>query len=215
MDRRDPGFDVWVVVADVLVGFLCVVFLLFVVQAPIGPPPPEAVQRFAKEMNELKEKRGGKFDLKRQFSKVQLEYAEKLLFVTCEWNISAEGRELLEEHFRIFLKYSADISRVQIEGHADSRPAASCVRLQQAGLRQDNWILSSLRALEVRDFLETVVKAWSWETQGQGPGSSPVILKTLEAVGRGDLHPRDAANPENPINRRIEITVHFKEITSS
>ena len=35
-------------------------------------------------------------------------------------------------------------------------------------------------------------------------------LAKLEAVGRGDLHPR-TADPSDPKNRRIEITVHFTE----
>jgi len=212
MNRRDPGFDVWVVVADVLVGFLCVVFLLFVVQAPTGHPPPDAVEQFAKEMNEVKEKTGVKFDVRRGFSRVQLEYGEKLLFKTCEWEISLDGNELLKQHFSIFLTYARAISRIQIEGHADSRSAASCPSLQRAGLRRDNWILSSLRALEVREFLENVLKAGTQEERPDPLGASASLLKALEAVGRGDLHPLEPNDPVSEVNRRIEITVHFKEM---
>ncbi len=199
------------VVADVLVGFLCVVFLLFVIQSkPVGLQPPQGVGQFERDINQLKAK-GGKFRVRSEFSKVHLTYWEKLLFEQCEWDLSPEGMELLEQHFRVFQRYATVISRIQIEGHADSRPAAKCVRLRRGGLRRDNWILSSLRALEVRDFLEAVLKAEAQDAQGSQSAPAVDLHRTLEAVGRGDLHPENPADPASEVNRRIEITVHFKE----
>ncbi len=212
MNRRDPGFDVWVVVADVLIGFLCVVFLLFVAQAgPVGLRPPEDVGQFATEMNELKIKRGGKYGVRSEFSKVHLTYGEKLLFQQCEWNLSPGGIDLLEEHFQVFQSFAAAISRIQIEGHADSRPAAKCPSLQRVGLKRDNWILSSLRAHAVRDVLENVLAAGAQGKHGDLQGTGMTLLKALEAVGRGDLPPVRPDAPANEENRRIEITIHFKE----
>lgn len=205
MNRRDPGFDVWVVVADVLIGFLCVIFFLFVGQVSPGAQlPPESVSKFEWEIKEHMVRSGGKFEVGSEFSKVRLRYGEKLLFRTCEWSLSERGRALMREHFDILRRHMEFISRIQIEGHADSRPAERCVSLQQAGLRRDNWILSSLRALEVRDFLEEIIR----KSQGNTLVDN---LKKIEAVGRGHLHPVNSRDLASELNRRIEITVHFIE----
>jgi flagellar motor protein MotB len=202
-----------VVVADVLVGFLCVVLLLFIAYVrPAGDQPPAAVAGFGEKLQKHKHATGGRYEIKPEFSKVHVSYGEKLLFQTCEWHLSEAGRTLLKEHLAMLGQYAAEISRIQIEGHADTRRPDRCESLKRVGLRRDNWILSSLRALEVRDFLEGVfsgdVQDGAADRAGQ---SSSDLVKKIEAVGRGDLHPIDPSDPASEVNRRLEVTVNFIE----
>lgn len=216
MSRRDPGFDVYIVVADILIGFLCTVFLLFAVYVkPVAQSPPAAKNAFAEEIERHRRRLSYAFKLDASpHAQVHLKYGERLLFEPCQWNLSESGKALLREHFSILAKYAPSIDRVQIEGHADARPASDCKSLQRVNLRRDNWILSSLRALDVRDFLEEELAPAGLpprDASSAVPVAARAMLRKIEAVGRGDLHPLDDKHPKSEVNRRIEITVHFIE----
>lgn len=202
--EQEGESNIWIVVADALVGFLAVVFIVGY-STPTRVRPP-AIESFETDIKAMQAR--WQYGVQSEYSKVHITYQERVLFQECEWTLSEEGHELLKEHAEVFWRYIPDISRIQIEGHADSRPATFCASLKRTGLPPDNWLLSSLRAIGVRAFLA------AHATELLNVPDELIRqerLRKLEAVGRGDLHPKDPKDPANRINRRIEMTVHFIE----
>lgn len=204
--RREPGGDdatAWIVVADVFVAFLAILFLLLVIRIPELRPPPPAPAKFAADLEEDPDVVSRKVVVETpKPEQVRIVYRAGLLFPRCEWSFLQGGDDMLARHARTLTPYARDVSHVQIEGHADRRPAQNCGSLRRTGLNPTNWTLSSLRALKVRDTFENTLRAI--------PEAPEQLINAVEAVGRGDLHPisRDI---DDDRNRRIEITVHFKE----
>ncbi len=196
-------------------GFLLVVVGVFVmlpgvadpdIEIEPGPSPPPGVVELEQEFGDLPN--SGSFEVRTTFSTLNITYTSALLFVQCDWTLSSDGRDLLESHARVLWQHEEQITRLQIEGHADSRPADGCASLSELGeLKPTNWLLSSLRAMRVREVLADLALE-------HPEGNVDTRLRILEAVGRGDLHPIEQDNPAADVNRRLEITVHFRELSS-
>jgi len=233
-DSGDVGSEVWIVLADLLVGLLAVVLLVGLEQPPIVPTPtptptftprppsptpgailiqPPAVEHLKTELESLRRSRGERgYRVFADGFDVHIIFEETLLFKKCEWTLNQQGEERLKELAHVLWGYDSYIERIQIEGHADTRPAESCSSLSKVGnvgLPKDNLLLSSFRAMAVQQQLIQI----SEEDVPTAPSPSTDLrqdrLKKLEAVGRGDSHPMEPHNPNDPRNRRIEITVHF------
>jgi outer membrane protein OmpA-like peptidoglycan-associated protein len=234
----DTAVEVWIVFADVLVGFLAIV-LMVTAQPPASSPPirptpvpirasptptpegrhliqPPAVEHLTHALEHLQTERGSRsYEVSAEGFEVHVIFEEKLLFEKCEWVLDPRGQDLLKEVAAIIWQYDPVIERIQIEGHADKRPAENCSSLgglQNIGLPRDNLLLSSLRAMAVQQELAQITESNdSANLSAATPEtSSEERLAKLEAVGRGSLHPR-TSDPRDPKNRRIEITVHFQE----
>src|SRR5437867_7904625 len=156
MKRRIEDGDVsaWIVVADVLSAFVAVLFLVILVRMPALATPPPAKDELAKDLAKDRSA-GGIFVVDASgFSTVRVVYQTGALFESCRWQLSSSGEDLVTRHAVIMSRHTDAIDRVLIEGHADIRSATGCDELRRTGLRPDNWTLSSLRALIVREKLE-------------------------------------------------------------
>lgn len=102
-----------------------------------------------------------------------------ITFDTNSANLTAGARQSLTVVGQALASEKLAASRFAIEGHADPR-----------GIPAANLQLSQLRAQSVRDYLV---------------GTMNIDRARLEAVGKGDREPMNAANPDAPENRRVTI----------
>jgi flagellar motor protein MotB len=151
-----------------------------------------------------------------KYAEIHITFQSDLLFPKCQWTPSDAGKRSLHDQACLLWKFSNNIERIEIEGYSDQKPADNCRSLQGLkgiGMPADNLLLSSFRAIAVRNELGNMAGA---SCGGEATATLSKIqvdkrLAKLEAVGQGDLHPSDPANSDDPKNRRIEITIHFIE----
>lgn len=117
--------------------------------------------------------------------KVYVSMADKLLFASGSWEVSAKGVEAIKSLAKV-LEENPDLN-VMVEGHTDN------VALHGATAVKDNWDLSVMRATSI---VKLLLK--------QGPKIDPA---RVEAAGHGEYSPKvpntSAANKAT--NRRTEI----------
>jgi outer membrane protein OmpA-like peptidoglycan-associated protein len=215
--RAEAGFgEIWVVVADVMLAFLLLVLLT--IPRPKAPEKkgtyerPIALGEFLHDLEVLQ--RSGVCDLEPQFAEVNVSFNSDLLFKKCDWQLTDKGKKRIDDFAQLLWKRTSVLQRVEIEGYADRVSAADCSSLAQfkeSELSADNWnlLLSSLRAMSVQQKL--IDNAANGVTQD----TIDHRVRLLEAVGGGDLHPKDSEDPDNQRNRRVDIRVHFVETTSA
>lgn len=126
--------------------------------------------------------------------KVYVSMADKLLFASGSWEVSAKGVEAIKSLAKV-LEENPDLN-VMVEGHTDN------VALHGTTAVKDNWDLSVMRATSI---VKLLLK--------QGPKIDPA---RVEAAGHGEYSPKvpntSAANKAT--NRRTEIilTPKLKEL---
>ncbi len=211
--RAEGGFgEIWVVVADVMLAFLLLVLLT--IPRPKAPEKkgtyerPAALGEFLHDLDVLQ--RSGVCDLEPQFAEVNVSFNSDLLFKKCDWSLTDKGKKRIDDFAQLLWKRTSVLQRVEIEGYADRVSASDCLSLapfKQSELSADNWnlLLSSLRAMSVQQKL--IDNAVSGVTQDTIDHRE----RLLEAVGGGDLHPKDSEHSDNQRNRRVDIRVHFVE----
>jgi outer membrane protein OmpA-like peptidoglycan-associated protein len=157
--------------------------------------------------------RSGVCDLEPQFAEVNVSFNSDLLFKKCDWSLTDRGKKRIADFAQLLWKRTPVLQRVEIEGYADSVSAADCPSLapfKQSQLDADNWnlLLSSLRAMSVQqNLIDNATSGVTRDTQDTPDRRE----KLLEAVGGGDLHPKDAEHSDNQKNRRVDIRIHFVE----
>lgn len=102
-----------------------------------------------------------------------------ITFDTNSANLTSSAKQSLDVVGQALSSEKLAASRFAIEGHADPRGVAAA-----------NLKLSQLRAQSVRDYLIETMK---------------IDRARLDAVGKGDREPMNAANPDAPENRRVTI----------
>lgn len=175
----------------------------------VTPPTPEErkladqlrkedVKRFEKAATELAEKMGRDPALARLRDKVRLsvtdeglrveilDEADFAMFGVGTNQLSGPARALLQE---VAAAVSTMPNPIAMRGHTDSLPFTSSV----PGM--NNWVLSSQRAEATRAALAA-------------EGVDPTRFSRLEGVA--DREPYNAANPYDPRNRRISITLLYR-----
>lgn len=239
MKTRRVGEDIgeiWVVVADVLVGFVVVMIVIALRPKPVASTPtakhtstpkptstprggfkqpPAAVSAFYNELKDLQKHQH--FEIPElEYAEVHIVFQSDLLFQKCHWTLSDDGRNSLREQACLLWKFDRSIQRIEIEGYSDPKPAETCPTmraLSDLSLPADNVLLSAFRAIAVRNELAKMSTAkcdGKSEIETLGPPDDERVAK-LEAVAQGALHPVNSSNPDDKRNRRIEITVHFIE----
>jgi outer membrane protein OmpA-like peptidoglycan-associated protein len=215
--RRRPELglgEIWIVVADVMLGFLLLV--LIVLPHNYTQPDkkgtyeqPAAVAAFVADLIKIQKMAPIDFSPPR-FAELNITFRSDLLFKKCDWTLTDQGRARIDDFARLLWKRSALLDRVEIKGYADRHPADDCSSLwnfKQSNLGADNWnlLLSSLRAMSVQQALIDNAR------KDVDQSMIDRRVKLLEAVGKGDLHPRDPDHPDDSRDRRVEILVHFIE----
>src|SRR5216683_2366292 len=130
--RDDIGSEVWIVFADVLVGFLAIVLMVTwqrlpkPVPRPKPSPPaaalarptptpegrrliqPPAVERLKKRLEDLQTARATSgYEVSSEGFEVHIVFEEGLLFDKCEWVLHVQGQELLKEVAAIIWQYDS------------------------------------------------------------------------------------------------------------
>ena len=175
----------------------------------VTPPTPEErqladqlrkedVQRFEKAATELAEKMQRDAALARLRDKVRLsvtqeglrieilDEADFAMFGVGTNRLSGPARDLLVE---VAAAVSTMPNPIAMRGHTDSLP------FTPSGPGMNNWVLSSQRAEATRAALAA-------------EGVDPTRFSRLEGVA--DREPYNAANPYDPRNRRISITLLYR-----
>jgi hypothetical protein len=189
--RGETGGEIWIVVADMMLGFLAVVLLTALrherlsqaYPAPTSTPtptltpsaspvsgtfraPPPAVENFLQELLSLQTRQHFLIAPPR-YAEVYIIFQSELLFPKCQWTLTDAGRQSLKDQACVLWKFNESIERIEIEGYSDPRPADDCFSLQQLKgieLPADNLLLSSFRAIAVRNELAKMAGATSGET---------------------------------------------------
>jgi outer membrane protein OmpA-like peptidoglycan-associated protein len=200
--------EIWIVVADVMLGFLLLVLIAFPRQQDTYEQPP-AVAAFISDLIKFQRKEPIDFSPPR-FAELNVTFRSDLLFKKCDWSLTDQGKERIDDFAQLLWKSTRLLDRVEIKGYADRHPADDCSSLwnfKQSNLAADNWnlLLSSLRAMSVQEAL--IGSA----TKDVDQSTIDHRVRLLEAVGKGDLHPRDPDHPDDSRDRRVEILVHFIE----
>lgn len=212
--RLEHGLgEIWVVVADVMLGFLLLTILLLpkhkLPEKKHAYEQPNAVADFLHDLNALKKSEAIDFSPP-HFAEVNVTFGSDLLFKKCDWTLSPQGETRIDKFAQLLWTRSPALERVEIKGYADRAPAEDCASLeefQKSNLKADDWnlLLSSLRAMSVQQALI--------DNAGKDVGHQVSATRAglLEAVGKGDLHPKDPRHPDDSKDRRVEILVHFVE----
>ena len=211
MNRRDPGFDVWVVFADMLIGFLCVIFLLRAVHVPqedIDAVKDELVkaQRLLREKDEIIKL------LREQPPIITLAETEaRFRFPSGSAELSPTFRESLSKDVVpqiLHAKQKYRINTVQVIGHTDEVPLSNLASTLDKGLIAFIWAnaavvpgsntdLAMLRAVAVlkvlREHPDLTDLKWVPYSAGQ------VLLPPDDVLSPGQ------DKGQNPDRRRVVI----------
>ena len=226
MNRRDPGFDVWVVFADMLIGFLCVIFLLRAVPIPpviTTPPLPADNDALRAELDALRaELEEAQHRLREQAETIRVlneqppiltlaETEARFRFPSGSAELSQTFRESLSKDVVpqiLHAKQKYRINTVQVIGHTDEVPLSNLASTLDKGLIAFIWAnaavapgsntdLAMLRAVAVLKVLR------------EHPELTDLKLVPYSA-GQLLLPPDDVLSPgqdkgQNPDRRRVVI----------
>lgn len=219
--NMDLGIDLWPVVADSFIGILGVYIFVTLLNDPVDPE----IRKFRDELSgKFKSEidRGLLVDFSINNAEACIVYsADALSFQPCEWNIPDDKAERIREHLRWFGVRSALIKRIQIEGHADVRGVDGCLGI---GPYRDNLQLSQNRARAIYNTLLGLAASdrFGFTKVGADAPDAPdanglQFVRALDRAGKlqtagfGDRRPRDAQDPTNAENRRVEIRIIFSD----
>jgi flagellar motor protein MotB len=221
--RREHDYDAWPVVADVFIGILGVIVLLMVDYKP--PNPAHAAQLAQLRQHLQQDERKGLLAMSNvNETDIRLVYsADSLSFAPCDWKLPSDRAERVRQHVLLVARGVSRIDRVQIEGHADSRSAAACTGLAPY---RDNLQLSQNRARAVFDALlgistssksslEQLLRASAVDSMDNVAQTDLRFLPglaqggRLQVAGYGSMQPWNAADPNAPLNRRVEVRIHL------
>lgn len=219
--HHDGASDFWPVVADSFISILAVYIFIASYNTPINEKR-EAYKRLLQENLENERAAGFIDEFKIGNAEARIVYSDSALsFNPCEWNLPQRNAERIRNHLRWFGKHPQFIKRIQIEGHADRRSAASCDSVKPF---RDNLQLSQNRARAIYNVLLGLepTDCFGLEHILRDDNTIPVpqglaFIRTFNRQGRvqtagfGDTLPRDRADSTSAKNRRVEIRIVFKD----
>lgn len=120
---------------------------------------------------------------------LKVTFSDRVLFNPGQEILLAKGKELLAVVGRVLKRHTAGFAELHVEGHTDTTPI-------NTPRFSSNWPLSSARATEVVQFLQS--------QSGMEPG-------LLTATGKSEYHPVDPRSTEEAKarNRRIEMVIVY------
>jgi flagellar motor protein MotB len=214
--------NLWPVVADSFVGILAVVVFLF--SGIPAPPPPDP---FWEELDRAFEAERLEGHI-REFTisprnRVHLVYsADVLSFADCRWDLRPDQAAILRSHLQMFGD-RPDVHQIQIEGHADRRNIGTCGGIVQP--YRDNVQLSQNRARAVLNVLLGLPAGKPDGLDALLAKDSGVLLEEglefvrrlaaagkIQVAGFGFTRPFNDSDPQDRLNRRVEILVQFNDV---
>jgi flagellar motor protein MotB len=215
---RAGELDFWPVVADAFLGVLAVVVIIYLAYKP----PNQELEKWISDVRYQCREDSAAGYISRYIiddTKVRIIYsADGLSFEPCQWSLPEAKVAMVRRHLRWFSGHVDRLVLVRIEGHADSRSAEGCETL---GPYWDNLQLSQNRA---RAVFNAVLGLGPTDARGlqelldEPRNPPPEGLEYLRefykegkllVAGYGAVQPL-TENPEDPINRRVEVVIEFE-----
>lgn len=192
----------WASIADLFSGTLMVFIVLTVILMIV--PKFHEQNRISTKLIKL----ASNIDKQKNIIEVDINNSKVILrdafFETASACISNSGKDAIPYISNLIVDILTKNKKtlILIEGHADSRPVNRTIN--SCGFYfSDNMQLSTARSISIRN---EIIK---YITTNYDNGSTLVeqIGENIGAAGYGDLKPVDKKNPENPLNRRVEIRI--------